>query len=163
MKLRTKLSVAECRARLGSATDLGGMALSWDAEGPGAVVGQFRGLVFRLHTRKYYQNSFAPFFYGQLLAEDGGAILEGSFRMHPFARLFMLFWFVLLILFGLAAIIVPAAQHPASGISRRWYFAGLALLAILGAGVVLVGTWLGRGEQEVIRSFLKKTLEAEDQ
>jgi hypothetical protein len=163
MKLRTKLSIAECRARLGSATDLGGMALSWDSAGPGAVLGEFRGSVFRLHTRKYYQNSFVPFFYGRLSSVDGGAILEGSYRLHPFVRLFLVFWFSFLILFGLAAIIVPAAVHPASGISRNWFFAGLALLAILGAAVVLVGAWLGRGEQEVIHSFLKSTLEAEDQ
>jgi len=91
MKLRTKLSLAECRERLGSATDLRGLALSWDGEGPGTVVGEFRGSMFRLHTRKYYNNAFAPFFYGKLTEADGGAILEGGFRMNPFVRLSMLF------------------------------------------------------------------------
>ena len=83
--------------------------------------------------------------------------------MHPFARLFMVFWFAFLIIFGLAAVIVPAAEHPASGISQRWYFAGLALLAIIGVGLVQIGKWLGNGEQEVIRTFLKSTLEAEEE
>jgi hypothetical protein len=163
MKLRTKLSIAECRSRLGSATDLGGMALSWDAAGPATVMGEFRGQVFRLHTRKYYQNAFSPFFYGKLSSADGGTNMEGDFRMHPFARLFMLFWFAFIILFALAPIIVPAAAHPASGLTRSWYFAGLAVLAILGIGLVLAGKRLGNGEQEVIHSFLKSTLEAEDQ
>jgi hypothetical protein len=163
MKLRTKLSIAECRSRLGSATDLGGMALSWDSAIPGAVVGEFRGQVFRLHTPKYYKNAFAPFFYGQLSAADGGTTLEGNFRMHPFVRLFVVFWYSFLILFGVAALIVPAAKIPASGISRTWYFAGLGLLAILGLAVVQIGKWLGNGEQGVIHSFLKSTLEATDE
>jgi hypothetical protein len=162
MKLLTKLSIAECRARLGSATDLGGMALSWDAQGPATVVGQFRGQMFRLHTRKYYQNAFAPFFYGQLSAADDGAVLEGSFRMHPFARLFMLFWFALIIVFALAPVIVPAAKYAASGLSRNWYLAGLALLVVTGAAFFQIGIWLASGEKDVIHTFLKNTLEAQD-
>jgi hypothetical protein len=162
MKLRTKLSIAECRARLGSATDLGGLALSWDAQGPGPVMGEFRGSMFRLHTKKYYSNAFAPFFYGKLTAVEGGAILEGSFRMHPFARLFMVFWLSFLLLFGLAAIIVPAPQSLPSGLGRGCFYAGLVILAVLGAGLIQLGKWLGRGEQAVIQSFLKSTLEAND-
>jgi hypothetical protein len=163
MKLRTKLSLAECRARLGSATDLGGMALSWDAAVSSAVVGEFRGQVFRLHTPSYYKNSFAPFFYGQLSAVTGGTALQGSFRMHPFVRLFLVFWFGLLLIFGLAAFIVPAAKYQGSGISRNWYFVGLVVLAILGVGLVQVGKWLGRSEEGVIRNFLKSTLDASDE
>jgi hypothetical protein len=163
MKLRTKLFMADCRTRLGSGTDLGGMALSWDAASPGAVVGEFRGPKFRLHTKKYYSNSFTPFFYGKLTEADGGTVLEGDFRLHPFIKLFLLFWIAFLLLFGASAIIVPAQVHPASGISRGWFYAGLALLAVLGVGIVQLGSWLARGEREVIHSFLKSTLEADDQ
>jgi hypothetical protein len=162
MKLRSKLSVAECRARLGSATDLRGFALSWDADGPEKVVGEFRGSVFRLHTRKYYDNSFAPFFYGELQSAEGGSILEGCFRLHPFVRLFTLFWYSFILIFAAGALIVPAPQHPVGGISRGWYFVVLGVLAVLGGGLVQVGKWLARGEQEVIHSFLKSTLEATD-
>jgi hypothetical protein len=163
MKLRTKLSVAECRTRLGSATDLGGMALSWDSAAPSAVMGEFRGPVFRLHTKKYYSNSFTPFFYGKLTEADGGAVLEGDFRLHPFIRLFMLFWFSFLILFGASAIIVPPMPSPTGGVNRHFFYMGLALLTILGLGFVQFGRWLARGEREVIHSFLKSTLEANDQ
>jgi hypothetical protein len=163
MKLRTKLSVAECRSRLGSATDLGGMSLSWDAAGPAAVVGEFRGQVFRLHTRKYYQNAFAPFLYGQLSAIEGGTTMEGNFRMHPFARLFMLFWFALLVIFAVAPLIVPAARNMASGLNRNWYYAGLGVLAMLGVAFFVFGKFLGNGDQETIHNFLKTTLEANDE
>jgi len=57
---------------------------------------------------------------------------------------------------------VPAARHTGSGLGRGWFFLGLGVLAVMGAGLVQVGKWLGRGEQEVIRSFLKSTLEADD-
>ena len=163
MKMRTKLSVADCRARLASSTDLKGITLSWDPEALGTVMGEFRGSAFRLHTRKYYSNSFAPFFYGQLSSVDGGTMLEGTFRMHPFVRLFMVFWFAFLVIFGLAAIIVPAAKYSASGLSRNWYAAGLAILAVLGVAMILIGKWLGSGEQGVIHTFLRNTLEANDE
>jgi hypothetical protein len=162
MKMRTKLSVADCRARLASSTDLKGITLSWDPEVLGAVVGEFRGSAFRLHTRKYYSNSFAPFFYGQLTQADGGAILEGGFRMNPFVRLFMTFWFGFLLIFTVGAIMVPPAPNPASGAGRFWFYTGLALVAVLGVGLVLLGKWLGRGDQAVIRAFIKNTLEAGD-
>jgi hypothetical protein len=139
------------------------MALSWDAVAPGAVVGEFRGPVFRLHTKKYYKNSFSPFFYGKLAEVDGGTVLEGDFRLHPFIRLFLLFWLAFIVLFGASAIIVPPPAYPASGISRGWFYAGLALLAVLGVGFVEFGRWRARGERKVIHSFLKSTLEAEDQ
>ncbi len=164
MKLRVKLSLADCRARLASAADLRGLALSWDGQGPGAVVEETRGSVFRLHTKKYYNNSFAPFFHGKLTEADGGVILEGGFRMNSFVRVFMFFSFFFVLLFGVGAIIVPAPAQPAGGIGGRgWFFAGLALAAISGVGLVQAGKWLGRGDQEVIHSFLKSTLEAEDE
>lgn len=163
MKMRTKLFLADCRTRLGSGTDLGGMALTWDAPVPGGVLGEFRGPEFRLHTKKYYKNSFSPFFYGKLAEVDGGTVVEGSFRLHPFIRLFLLFWFAFLVIFGTSAIIAPAPLHPASGIPRVWFYAGLAVLAVVGVAFVQLGQWLARGDREVIHSYLKSTLEADDQ
>ena len=155
--------MADCRTRLGSATDLGGMALSWDAAAPGPVLGEFHGSMFRLHTKKYYSNSFTPFFYGKLAEVDGGTMLEGDFRLHPFIRLFLLFWFSFLIIFAASPIIVPAQHNPVSGLNRHLFYTGLAALAILGIGFVQFGRWLARGEREVIHAFLKKTLEADDE
>jgi hypothetical protein len=144
--------VADCQARLKSSTDLRGLALSWDAQGPGAVLGEFRGPAFRLHTGRYYSNSFAPFFYGNLSEADGGATIEGGFRMNPVIRLFLVFWLSFLLLFGVGAIMVPAPLHPALGLSRGWLYAVLGLLALMGVGMVQLGKWLG----------LAKTLEAID-
>jgi hypothetical protein len=162
MKMRTKLSLADTRARLAASTDVRGLALSWDAQGPGAVLGAFRGPFFRLHTGRYYSNSFAPFFYGKLTEADGGTIVEGHFKMNPFVRLFMVFWLSFILLFGLGAIIVPAQAHRPIDLGRGGFFAVLALLGLLGVGFVQFGKWLGRGDEAVIHSFLTATLEASD-
>jgi hypothetical protein len=162
MKLRTKLSMTDCQARLRSGTESPGMALSWDVQAPSAVLGDFRGTAFRLHTGKYYSNSFAPFFYGILNAAEGGTTIEGVFRMNPYVRVFLAFWFSFLLLFGLGAVIVPAPAHPALGVSRGWLYAALGLLAIMGVGLVQLGKWLGRNDEKLIHSFLIQTLEASD-
>ncbi|HEY3861002.1 MAG TPA: hypothetical protein VGO59_03870 [Verrucomicrobiae bacterium] len=162
MKLRTKLSLADCQSRLGSSTDLRGLALSWDSD-PGAVMGEFRGTAFRLHTRKYYQNPFAPFFYGNLTEADGGVVLEGIFRMNPLVRLLTLFWLVFLLMFGVGAMMIPAPMNPVRNINRGWLFGVLAVLAVFGAASVQLGQWLARGEQSVMHSFLKDKLEASDE
>jgi hypothetical protein len=163
MKLRTKLSKTDCQTRLRSATELPGMALSWDVQAPVAVLGDFRGTAFRLHTGKYYSNSFAPFFYGILKEADGGTTIEGGFRMNPFVRLFLAFWLSFLLIFAVGAIMVPAPAHPALGVSRGWLYAILGLLAVLGVGLVQLGKWLGRNDEKVIHSFLVSTLEAGDE
>src|ERR1700753_1708192 len=82
MKLSTKLSIEECRNRIIKA-----------AEPPQFILGEFRGNSFRLRTRKFYMNSFAPLFYGKFSQRNGGSILEGQFGMHTLVRLFMVFWF----------------------------------------------------------------------
>jgi hypothetical protein len=162
MKFKTRMPIAECRSRLASATDLRGLALSWDAEGPGTVVGEFRGRAFRLHTKRYYDNAFAPFFYGTLIGLEDGTMLEGRFKMHPFIRLFTLFWFSILVVFAAGALMVPAQGHPAGGAGKGLFFAVLAGLAVLGVVLVAMGRWLARAERDVILSFLKNTLETTD-
>ncbi len=72
------------------------------------------------------------------------------------------FGYSFIVVFAVGALIVPFPEHPVAGFSRGWFFGVLAILAVLGGGLVQVGKWLARGEQEVIRSFLKSTLEADE-
>jgi hypothetical protein len=43
------------------------------------VLGKVDERTFRLQKRRYYKNSFAPFFYGQFEPEPGGTRIEGYF------------------------------------------------------------------------------------
>jgi hypothetical protein len=161
IKLRTSLSPDQCKARLASATDLSGLSLSWNstADAP-PVLGDFRGASFRLHTSRYYTNSFAPFFYGKLLPSDNGTLIQGEFKMHPFARLLTLFWFSFIGIFAAGGLIVPMQDQPLTGLGRRVFFEALVGFAILGVVLVKFGQWLGRGEHKTILDFLKSSLEA---
>ena len=161
IKLRTRLSAEECRARLASATDLGGLALSWNspAEAP-QFLGDFRGAAFRLHTGRYYTNSFAPFFYGHLSPSDNGTVIEGEFKMHPFARISTVFWFSFVAIFAAGGLIVPMGKQPGTSLGPGTLFLALGCFMVLGMALVIFGRWLGRGEQKTILDFLKTSLEA---
>ena len=161
--MTTKISVAQCRSRLEATTDVQGLLLSWKTDRNSLKVhGEIRGEAFRLHTRRFYVNSFAPFFYGRLGEADGGAVIVGEFKMNPLIRLLTVFWFSFIALFAVGALIVPAKQVPGIGAGRMTLFIALACLAAVGAGVVQCGRWLGRSEEEVILDFLKTELEAKE-
>ncbi len=152
MKLSTKLSIEECRNRIIKA-----------AEPPQFILGEFRGNSFRLRTRKFYMNSFAPLFYGKFSGRAGGSTLEGEFRMHTLVRLFMVFWYSFLALFAVALVVVPA-RIPLYRERDRWMLlAALGGLALFGFLFITIGRWLARDEKTVIHNFLKTTLEAEDE
>ena len=152
MKLSTKLSIEECKSRITKA-----------AEPPQFILGEFRGNSFRLRTRKFYINSFAPLFYGKFSERGAGSTLEGEFRMHTLVRLFMVFWFSFLALFGAALVVVPA-RIPLYREKDRWMLlAALGGLALFGLFFIMIGSWLARSEKTVIHNFLKTTLEAGDE
>jgi hypothetical protein len=164
MKLRTKFSPAECRTRLVSATDLGGLSLSWNGPSDARkVLGDFHGATFRLHTARYYTNSFAPFFYGRMTACDNGTLIEGQFRMNPLARLLTVFWFAFVGIFAAAPLIVPMSKQPGTMVGPNTLYLALGCCLVLGIGLVVFGQWLGRGEKKVVLEFLKNSLEASSQ
>jgi len=163
-KLKTKVPVDECHSRLQATTDVEGLLLSWNSDGDSPKVhGEFRGRAFRLHTRRFYVNSFIPFFYGRLEPADGGTVIEGRFKMNPLIRLLTVFWFSFIAVFAVGTIIVPARRVPGPGGGRMTLFVALVCLAVVGAGVVQLGRWLGRREEGVILSFLKNSLEATEE
>ena len=97
MTLHTRIPIEECEARLASSVDAERLGFSWSGyAGSRPILGKLRDSSFRLQKRRYYRNSFAPFFFGRFVASDDGTLIEGEFRMHPFVRVFMIVWFSLL-------------------------------------------------------------------
>ena len=139
------------------------LTFSWSGyAGTSEVLGRIRGMSFRLQKRRYYRNSFAPFFYGQFASADGGTIITGEFKMHPFVRVFMAFWFSFLAVFVLAALLLPSRGQPEAAGGRAFMLLVAGVLAAFGVGLTKFGQWLGYGEQQAITAFLKKTLETND-
>ena len=156
MKLHTRFSIPECRSRLESAVDAERFGFSWSGyAGSREILGKIREMSFRLQKRRSYRNSFAPFFYGQFTPADGGTIIEGEFKMHPFVRAFMTFWFSFLAIFVVAALALPSRGQPEAAGARILMLLTAGLLAAFGVGLVKFGQWLGGSEQQTITTFLK--------
>src|SRR5882672_3711769 len=104
MTLHTRIPIEECKARLASSVDAEKLGFSWSGyAGSRPILGKLRDSSFRLQKRRYYRNSFAPFFFGRFVASDDGTLIEGEFRMHPFVRIFMIVWFSFL---GVSSVIM---------------------------------------------------------
>jgi hypothetical protein len=163
MTLRTRFSISECRSRLESAVDAGGFAFSLSGyAGSKEILGKIHERNFRLQKRRSYQNSFAPFFYGKFTPSDGGTLIKGEFRLHPFVRAFMAFWFSFLTIFVIAALFLPSGGQPEAAGGRIFMLLTAGLLAVFGIGLVKLGQWLGDSERQTITIFLKRMLEADD-
>jgi hypothetical protein len=163
MTLRTRISLEECKARLVSAVDAERFGLSFSGYGGSKpILGKIGDNSFRLQKRRYYRNSFAPFFFGRFVPSDTGTVIEGEFRMHPFINGFMIFWFSFLAFLFVTML--------ASSITGQGFVEGSRFLvpvipvglALFGIVFLKVGRWLGKGEEKDIIAFLKSTLEAND-
>jgi hypothetical protein len=125
--------------------------------GGNALLGKFSDDRFRLQVRRSYKNSFAPFFYGQVLPHDDGAEVSGSFRLHPFTREFMGIWF--------GGTLLGAGVISVSMLSRGCPVALPAIaiplaLPALGFGMLWLGRWLARKERPLVVRYLEACAEA---
>jgi hypothetical protein len=69
------------------------LGFSWSGyAGDRPILGKLRDTKFRLQKRRYYRNSFAPFFFGRFVATGSGTRIEGGFRIHPLMRVFVIVW-----------------------------------------------------------------------
>ena len=163
MMLRTRIPIHECKTRLASAVDAERLALSMSGyAGSKPILGKLRDATFRLQKRRYYRNSFAPFFFGRFVASAGGTFIEGNFRMHLFVRVFMMFWFSFLAVFAVMALVLPSGGQPEAPWGKAPLLLGAVAMAAFGVGLVKFGGWLGHGEERAIVDFLKSTLEADE-
>ena len=161
--LRTPLPIEECKARLASGVDVERLAFTWSGHaGSRPILGKFSENGFRLQKRRYYRNEFAPFFYGRFVRADRGTFIEGEFRMHPFARAFMIFWFSFLVLYFAVALVQYAMEPPGVRGGRGLLLVFPFGMMAFGIALVRFGRWLGRGEERAIVAFLKTTFEANE-
>jgi hypothetical protein len=153
--LRTDLSVEECLRRLREASDLGERTMfSFSGyKGSKRVLSKFKGNEFKLWKRRYYRNSFAPFFFGTLSPEERGTHLEGRFGMDPLAKIFVFAWVSLLVLGSL--------REWREALAGQWHDA-LVIIGMMLFGVLLpqTGKLIGRGEEKYLRQFVETTLAA---
>jgi hypothetical protein len=129
----------------------------------GTILAKIRGDHFRLFAwgPTNVRNSFAPFFYGHLEEEGGRTRIQGCFRIHPFARAFLIVWFGGLMAEGSLILLLPTSAWGFGGRPPPVFAVlGIAGMMLLGYGFVRFARWLGRGQVESVRSFLTRELKA---
>jgi hypothetical protein len=155
---QTHLTASDCKARLADAVDpvrLGFTRSGFSGDKP--ILGKFKESYFRIQARRYYRNSFAPYFYGRFVPNEQGTRIQGRFRIHPFARIFMFVWF------GFLAFFIFVANTQSAGLSlagHAIFLLGPLAMAAFGYGLLKFSAWLARNEKTVIISLLKTTLHA---
>jgi hypothetical protein len=131
-------------------------------EGSKPVIGWINGYEFRLRKRRYYNNGFAPEFYGNLKANGRGTVVEGYFDMARVTKAFMRIWLGGTILIG-AAVFFSTLRDLIRETSNA--HEGLLIGLLVPPAMVLFGVlfpkfglWLGRNEEKYILEFLQTTL-----
>ncbi len=153
--LSSPLSPEQCIQRLRDACD-GPSALFGSRE----VIGRLGRDSFRGHIRIGYRNSFQTYVTAKFLPDGAQTRIRCRFGLHPLVIVFMAIWFgVVLTASGsiFVVAVVHLIQHTAVGL------AGIAvplLMLAFGYGLVRVGRWIARDEQELLTEFLCTTLHA---
>lgn len=160
MTFHTRIPIEECKVRLASGVDAERLAISWSGyAGSKPILGKIRDTSFRLQKRRYYHNSFAPFFYGRFVASGRETLIEGAFKMRPDVKVFIIVWFSFLAFLSVDTLV--------SAISGRGGVEGNPALDLVIPGLaafmvalIKFGQWLGRSEERAIVAFLESTFEA---
>ena len=157
---RTDLSVDDCLRRLREETDIGKrtiFALS-GYKGSKPVLSRFDGNRFKLWKRRYYHNSFAPFFFGTLSKVDRSTCIQGHFGMDSWVKVFMSIWLGLVTIVWVSLLIaIPRGQASGDPMVGILVPPGMIFFGLL---LPKVGQLIGRGEEHYLREFLQSTLAA---
>jgi hypothetical protein len=136
-------------------------------------LGKVDGQRFRLRVLPVRRNSWAPVFSGTFREHGGGTLIEGRFVFGSFGRIFMLIWsgFLAIMLLAVACALSQALSPGLFGGGSgpvqpqgTEYLRGvlsLLILGLAGAGVMVYGKRVSRGEKESILQFLQDTLDAQ--
>lgn len=117
------------------------------------------------------RNPFHTFFYGELSpSTNGGTIIKGKFKMHPFIRAFMAFWFSGVIISGGVFFIISLIHILELDITDAGMYHGtptwevifVPLLIASGYALVKFGKSLSKDEEVHLIEFIKTTLSASE-
>ena len=164
--LRTDFDPEECGRRLLESTDPERRTLFSLSgyKGSKPVIGRIEGQQFRLHKRRYWHNDFAPQFYGNLLPQSRGTLIEGYFDMRRWTKIFTRIWLAGVLVPGIPMFVLSLLDLLRGSTHIKGDLrVGLLVppcLALWGILFPRLGLWLGRHEERFILEFLQKTLVA---
>jgi hypothetical protein len=164
--LHSDISISECLNRISNAID----TPRWTVfslsgyQGSRPVLGKIEGDRIRLEKRRYYRNSFAPYFYATLSEQEHGTRIEGHFDSPPLVKVFMRIWFVFVVAIGIPIFILSlkdiflktdtGSGDPIVGVLVP------PVLIVFGILLPKIGRWFARSEEGFILNFLQRILPA---
>jgi hypothetical protein len=159
--LKTDLGVEECLGRLSDATDSPKLTLFSRSGylGSKPVMAKIDGKKIKLWKRRYYRNSFAPFFFGTISPQAQGSLIEGHFGMDPFVKAFMVFWLGS-VLVACVSVLIATLSHPFHARDLPAFIIPPGMI-IFGIALPKIGSWMARSEDKYLREFLETTLAAQ--
>lgn len=164
--LHSDVSISECRNRISNAIDTPRWTLFSLSgyEGSRPVLGKIDGDRIRLEKRRYYRNSFAPYFYATLSAQEHGTRIEGHFDSPPLVKVFMWIWLAFVLAIGIPLFILSlkdiflktdaGSGDPIIGVLVP------PVLIVFGILLPKIGKWFARSEEGFILNFLQRILPA---
>jgi len=164
--LRTDFDTEECRRRLTESIDPERQTIFSLSgyRGSKPVIDWIDDYQFHLQQRRYWRNDLGPQFYGNLLPQERGTLIEGYFDVPQWTKKFMRFWLGGVLLLG-APIFLLSLLDLLLGSTYVEGGAGIGLLVppgmvLFGIFLPKFGLWIGRHEEEFILEFLQRTLVA---
>jgi hypothetical protein len=162
--LHTDFDATECLRRLNESIDVEQRTIfSFSGyKGSKPVLGRIDGYQFYLRKRRYWRNDFAPQFYGDLVVQERGTVVEGYFDLTPWTRKFMRIWLGGVILLGAPIFILSVVDliHGSRGTNPA---VGLLVpIGLVSFGTLLpkFGLLIGNSEEKFIVEFLQRALVA---
>jgi hypothetical protein len=164
--LHTDIGVSECLNRIRESIDEERWTIfSFSGyAGSKKILGKIKGNKIRLQKRRYYRNSFSPYFYAMVSPESHGTRIEGHFDCLPFVKIFMRIWLGFVVVLGCFIYVLMLEDLLTGRAHRR---ADIYLGILVPPGLVLFGLllprfgrWLGRNEESYILDFLQRALPA---
>jgi hypothetical protein len=103
------------------------------------------------------RNSFQPIFVGRFERRDGGIVLAGKFTMSPVVQVIMTFWFGMVGLFALTALL---GDMNAPGPHAVFFRFQPLLMIGLGVAIVAAGKWFARNDAAWLSGVIAAALGA---
>jgi hypothetical protein len=166
IEMLSSLSVPAVVEQLADVTSSRGLVLRGMETGWGSriVVGEVsRGRLRLRAMRPGVRNSFRPVLRGELTPTSDGCVLIATIGWHPAVRVFNILWistWAVFILTGVAGCVGLAASGDEANAMGMLAFAGVTLVfGAVFAGLLAFGGWLGRKDEEFLRSWLNVRLQ----
>jgi hypothetical protein len=110
-----------------------------------------------------YRNSFQTRLVADLIRQNGHTRIRCKFGMHPFVKVFMVVWLLILFRVGGGDALMSLFRFSGRVPSAEDLIGGLfpGMMMIFGLGVLAVGRFIARGEKDFLIAFLRDTIKAE--